>query len=224
MRIPRGIALGMGALALAGSLAACGAGGSSGGNASEQNTSRQDLNTFQQVEPAPHFPFSVYRQDLIEVEAAQALGEQTTSFAFNQGVQDPIWTCPSIGFPIPNTAQLTNPDQVETWWGSGSSSPDDVIAIGNIDPNGGYAPSNSTGTYVECINSHGQRYTKYWEGFVDTEGTGAQWNTASHQVVDAGAPPTLPICTVATEKVNGKQQKVNICHLPGKSDNQIGHK
>jgi hypothetical protein len=214
MRIRRLIAVGAGGLVLAGALAACGAGGSSGGNASEAQTSRQDLNTFQQVQPAPHFPYSVYRQDMIEVEAAQALGEQTTSFAMLQGVHDPIWTCPSIGFPIPNTAQLTNPQQVLTWWGSGSSSPDDVVTIGNIDPNGGYAPSASDGTYVECLNSHGQRFTRYWEGPVDTEGTGATWNYSTHTVQDAGQTPSLPICKVETEVVNKKKQQVNLCHLP----------
>ena len=44
------------------------------------------------------------RATLTEVEAIQALGSQTTSFFFNQGVADPIFSCPSLGMPVPATA------------------------------------------------------------------------------------------------------------------------
>lgn len=193
-------------LAIAGaSAAACSGSGVTGGNAAESATSRQDLSTYEQVQPAPHFPYSDIRQTMIDVQASQALGEQTTSFFFNMGSRDPYFTCPSKGDPVPNTSQLTNPDQTETWWGSSSSAPDDVAVVGNIDPNGLYAPSASDGTNVMCLTTSGQAYLVYAEGPVTTINAPAHWDYTKHQPVVSGAP-TMPTCKVKT--VKGKPQSV----------------
>jgi hypothetical protein len=194
------------AAALALALTACQGSSTGSSQSSENNTSSQDLYTYQQAQPAPHFPYSVLRQELIAIEASQAVGEETTSFFFNQGVQDPIFSCPSIGDPVPNTAELTNPSKVQTAWGQGPSS----VAIGNIDPNGIYAPTNSTGTNVMCVNSAGTQYLQYWEGFVDTVNGSAHWDAGKHQVVVTGAP-NMPSCSVATEKYHGHKQPVTDC-------------
>ena len=79
------------------------------GQSQEQQSSNQTQTTMEQVLPAPVFKYSVIRWAMIEDEAAQALGEQTTSFVFQQGDPNPIMSCPSIGFPVANTAELTNP-------------------------------------------------------------------------------------------------------------------
>lgn len=200
-RILLGAAAGAAVLAVAG----CSASGVSGGNAAESATSRQDLSTYEQVQPAPHFPYSDIRQTMIDVQASQALGEQTTSFFFNMGSQDPYFTCPSKGDPVPNTSQLTNPDQALTWWGGGSSTPGDVAVVGNIDPNGIYAPSASDGTNVMCLTASGTAYLVYAEGPVTTINAPAHWDASKHQPVISGAP-TMPSCSVET--VNGKKQSV----------------
>ena len=200
-----GLALASAAVAVLG-LAACNGNTTSSGQSSENNTSNQDLYTYQQAQPAPHFPYSVIRQELISIEAAQAVGEQTTSFFFNQGSADPIFSCPSIGDPVPNTAELTNPSKVQTAWGNGPSS----VTVGNIDPNGIYAPTNSTGTNVMCVNSGGTQYLAYWEGFVYTVNGSAHWDSSSHSVVVTGAP-NMPTCSVVTEKYHGHKQPVTAC-------------
>lgn len=134
----------------------------------------------------PHFNYSQYRQNLIELETAMAKGVQTTSFFFNQGVQDPMGQCPSIGVPIPNTASLSNPQQVVDTYGGYQARNSSVV--GQMDPYGVYVPTSSTGTYVMCINALGQVTPKYWEGFVEADFGPAKWNTTTHAVELIGPP------------------------------------
>jgi hypothetical protein len=139
-------------------------------------------------QPIPSGNYSQMRQTLIEVERAQIEGAQTTSFFFNQGVQDPVKSCPSIGTPIPNTASLTNPSQVTKVDLSGSGSANESQTIHQMDPNGIYVPDSSTGTYVLCVADSGKPYVSYWEGFVQTEYAPATWDKNAHEVKLTGAP------------------------------------
>ena len=172
---------------------ACTHNGASKAVALDQKTSASILAKFENNQPAPQFDFSQIRQTLIDIETAQAQTTQTTSFFYNQGVQDPIFVCPSIGFPIASTTQLTNPTQLArvTQQGYGISG-----SIGQIDPNGVYS-GDSTGTYVVCVNAQGLLYAKYWEGFVDATTGPAVWDEATHREVLVG-PPSFKFATKAT--------------------------
>jgi len=180
------------AAALTPVLAACGPPNSSG-VALEQGQNQNIQRTYELNEPAPTFQYSQYRATGISIEAIQALGIQTTSFGFNQGIRNPIWSCPSLGEPFPNTAEITNPQQNynASFPNGGTSYP-----IGNMDPNGVYTPAASTGTYVLCVDRNGVPYAQYWEGFVDTVSGPAAWDAATGTIVVTGAP-TMPKCTVA---------------------------
>jgi hypothetical protein len=134
------------------------------------------------------FQWSQLRQTLISIETAQADNTQTTTFFFNQGVQDPISSCPSIGFPVASTTELTNPLQNDGQGGQGAGA-----VIGQVDPTGVYSGS-STGTYVVCISANGGNYVQYWEGFVDNVTGPAVWNTTTHQVQLTG-PSTTTVKT-----------------------------
>ena len=129
----------------------------------------------------------------ISIAAIQALGEQTTSFFFNQGVKNPIMSCPSLGEPVASTTEITNPQQPDVT--SGGSNGNTAVTLGNMDPNGIYA-GDSTGTYVLCVNGQGQQYAQYWEGFVDSVSGPATWDAGTGQIKVTGAP-TMPNCTVA---------------------------
>lgn len=129
-------------------------------------------------QPLPSFSYSQMRQNLIEIETAQAQGVQTTTFFFNQGVQDPIMVCPSVGVPMPNTSSLSNPVAVEKHPDNGGGN----VGVGQMEPNGTYIPEASSGTYVICVNANGQPYAQYWEGFVQTIFAPAKWNDATKQV------------------------------------------
>lgn len=157
---------------------------------SDQQVSSNILENYQKSQPVPMFNYSQLRQNLIEIETAQSNTTQTTTFFFNQGVQQPVMTCPSIGFPIAATNQLTNPQQMVTngnnTWGWGAP-------LAQIDPNGVFS-GDTTGTYVMCVNAQGKAYANYWEGFVQTITGPAVWDEASHSIKLTG-PPSFDFST-----------------------------
>jgi len=164
----------------------------SSGQQMDQNISNSIQRNAEINQPVPVFQHSDIRATAISIEAIQALGEQTTSFGFNQGIRNPVWSCPSLGEPVAATTQITNPQAPE--WNTAGSSGVAGLTVGNMDPNGVYA-GNSTGTYVLCVNKQGTPYAQYWEGFVDTVSGPATWNAATGQVQVTGAP-TMPKCTI----------------------------
>ena len=128
------------------------------------------------AQPLPIFDYSQLRQNLIEIQTAEANGIATTSFMFNLGAPDPVHSCPSVGYPIPSSDQLSSPNQV-TDLGDGSS----VIAQG--DPVGIYR-GDTTGTYVICVSPAGKGYATLWEGFVMTVPGTAHWDQTTHQLIN----------------------------------------
>lgn len=161
-------------------LAACSNNDGAKSTAADSRVAAQQLGEFQKNQPVPVFNVSQLRQNLIEIETAQARTTQTAAFFFNQGVQDPVATCPSIGFPIPATYQLTNPQQkIGGVHGN--------LTLPQIEATGVYT-ADTSGTYVICIDAQGRTYAQYWEGFVDTVTGPAKWNTTTHQVELTGPP------------------------------------
>lgn len=128
-------------------------------------------------QPAPVFTSSVARDVMIAVQEMTATKSATTSFFFQVGMADPTFVCPSIGMPIPNTAQLTNPEQVVGDRDGGYTS------IGQMDPNGLYSPSSSSGSYVLCVRENGTLYLQYSEGNVQTLQGTAHWDRDKKMIV-----------------------------------------
>lgn len=165
-------------------VAACG-GHSNTGQQLEAQQQVQDTWSLIHAQPVPHYNYSQIRQNLIELETAQANGVQTTSFFFNMGERDPIQICPSIGAPIATTTQLTNPQEQVRDPNGGSVPGSSVLA--QMDPNGVYT-GQSSGTYVMCVAQDGKPYANYWEGFVQTIFGPASWNYSTHQAQLIGPP------------------------------------
>lgn len=165
---------------LAVSLAAC---NNDSGNAQESAQQQADTRSLEASQPIPHYNWSQIRQTAIDAQDIAANGSQTTSFFFMMGDRDPIFSCPSIGMPVPNTAQLSNPLQPAS--NSGTFAED---VIGQMDPDGIYSPTSSSGTYVICINASGAKYLDYWEGDVFTVAGAAEWDAATHSLKVIGAP------------------------------------
>lgn len=149
----------------------------------EEHVAEQQASGFLVSQPIPIFNWSQLRQNLIEIETAQANSTATTSFFFNQGVADPIMTCSSIGFAIPATYQLSNPDKIEQPGPRERGS----VTIPQMESTGVYT-ADTTGTYVICVDDSGDGYAFYWEGFVSTVSGPATWNADTHQVELTGAP------------------------------------
>lgn len=142
----------------------------------EQRAASQGIGALLQSQPVPFWPFSVGRGTLTTAEDEVAHTLATTSFVFKQGNLDPIKICVSRGFPIPVTAQLTNPQQVvDTYHGAAT--------IGNMDPMGYYVPPSSAGTWTPCVSGNGSQKISYNESEVDTEPGLATWDYTKHMIV-----------------------------------------
>lgn len=172
-----------GCVILAGLLTAgassCSAESSSSTN-NDQAVSEAILSDFQKAQPVPKFKYSQYRENLIDIVTAQAQPTATTTFFFNSGVADPVFSCPSIGFPIPGTSQLTNPEQIEDRY-------EGDVAIPQVEPNGVFT-GETTNTTTICRDANGRGYGVGWEGFTMPITGPAEWNTEKNVVELIGAP------------------------------------
>lgn len=147
---------------------------------SDEAVSEQILSDLQKAQPVPMFKYSQYRQNLIEIVTAQAHATPTTTFFFNSGVKDPVYSCPSIGFPIPGTTQLTNPEQIE------DRTNGDVV-IPQVEPNGTFS-GETTNTTTICRDANGRGYAVGWEGFTMPITGPAEWNAEKGVAELVGAP------------------------------------
>jgi len=154
----------------------------SGGTYADEEATDRQLLQYQKAQPIPFHEWSQYRATLISVDHAQATGTATTSFFFLAGRENPIRSCESIGYPVPSTAQITNPDQVR----SGG------YVVGQMEPTGVFT-GDSQGTYVVCL-VQGKAVPTYWEGEVQVEGGPAKWDKAQSMIVSTGP------ATVETER------------------------
>lgn len=178
-----------GAVALAVGLSACNS------NNSENAAQNADSTNLENNQPLPNVTWSQERENLIDIELAEVNDVQTTTFVMHNGDQNPISSCPSIGFGIPDSASLSNPLKPDSNSGSWA---DDVV--GQEDPNGIYAPTSSEGTFVICLDSTGQPYINRVEDVVDTAGGPAQWNDATHSYALTGAPTAIARTAPASAK------------------------
>lgn len=152
----------------------------------ETDIATEQQDQFLQAQPIPSYNWSQLRQNLIEIETAQANTTATTSFMFllaGVGESGPmVHSCPSIGFPIPATYQLTNPEKPLKINLSGGGVANDVVTVSQLEPTGVYT-GDTTGTYVMCVDSNGKAYAFYHEGYVST----VSWDTVKGEIVMDGA-------------------------------------
>lgn len=141
----------------------------------ETRAARDQQTRFLETQPVPTFEWSQLRQNLIELETAQARTTQTTTLFFNMGSDMPVAQCPSIGFPIAATYQLTNPLQRIA----------EGAVVEQMESTGVYT-ADTTGTYAMCVSVSGAVYAVYWEGFVMTVTGAAEFRNG--QVTLIGEP------------------------------------
>lgn len=161
-------------------------------NAAAQRESRaQNQDSFNLVnnQPIPVFTHSQIRQELIDIETAQANGVQSTTFFMNMGDPHPEGSCSSIGAPVASDTELSNPQMQVRDPNNGSVPGSNVLA--QMDPNGVYS-GPSSGTYVMCVDpSTGRTYAQYWEGFVRVVFGPAIWDNATNSPKLVGNATTL---------------------------------
>lgn len=188
------------------SLTACTNYAGNKGQGTEFKNNQSQQQQYEQAQPNPFFKFSEYRKITQQVETSEAQGLQGTAFFMSfQGY--PVFTCNSLGQPVPATVQLTNPSQPylqRVPGGSGGGFDYSALEIGNMDPNGVYSPPNATGTHVECVNSQGQKELITWEGEVLSVMGPAVWddkaNNGKGGVKLIGPPTKIVIPSGAPKK------------------------
>lgn len=149
--------------------------------ATDEKATEAIMKDLQKAHPVPKFAYSQYRQNLVDIVTAQAEATPTTTFFFNSGVKDPIFSCPSVGFPIPGTAQLTNPQQITDSYQGG------YAILPQVEPNGVFT-GETTNTTTICRDANGRGYAVGWEGFAMPITGPAEWNAEKGVVELIGAP------------------------------------
>lgn len=102
--------------------------------------------------------YSFERQIVIETYLARNNTIATYAYMFTMDGKI-IEICPSIGYPIPYSTQLTNPEKIEYTY----SAPN---VISNAEPNSLYPPSDAAATLVQCVNPDGSVSPVYIEWYV----------------------------------------------------------
>ena len=158
----------------------------------EQRQQNSQMEQFLRNQPVPSFDWSLERHMLIELYAARQRATSTFSVVQSEFTGKIMWSCPSIGFPLPYSTQLTNPQQVVCREGNHGGEFAGAV-IGQQEPNGLFPPSSSDGTWVPCVDEHGKITPVYEERKVTvflqpmTEKDG--------RLVPTGAPASLTIDT-----------------------------
>lgn len=132
----------------------------------EQATQNLQMDQFLRNQPVPSFDWSLERHMLIQLYAARQKATTTFSVVQSEYTGKVLWSCPSIGFPLPYATQLTNPMQLagHTYYsGTGSVS---AIALPQQEPNGLFTPSQSDATWVPCVDDKGRITPVYEEKHV----------------------------------------------------------
>ena len=112
-------------------------------------------------QPPPTFDFSMERKIMIALYEARQHSIATYSYVQSEFTGKVLWSCPSLGYPIPYSTQLTNPSQVAYSDGKGS-----ITTLPQNEPNGLFPPPSSDATWVPCVDENGNITPVYEEKHV----------------------------------------------------------
>lgn len=155
-------------------LAACDEG--SAARQADERLAGQQLEIYQNGQPIPIYDFSQVRDTLIQINTQLVEGRQGYATIVSPLTGEPLFSCPSVGFPIPADTQLTNPSQV-VYQGA---------TVEQIEPNGTFTSENTQATYILCIQENGSAIPVYSEPPVIASGAPLIWDAESRQYQFAG--------------------------------------
>ena len=115
-------------------------------------------------QPVPDLGGYSFEREIV-IQTYQARNHTISTWAYTiTGTGQIIELCPSIGYPIPYSTQLTNPDALtRTMTGNGYYVEGQVA---NPEPNGLYPPADAAATLIQCVNSDGSVSPMYFEWYV----------------------------------------------------------
>lgn len=119
---------------------------------------------YSKVQPIPFFNWSLERDMLIQLYNIRNFRAAThTVWRGDTSVIE--GDCPSIGYGLPYDTSLSNPTTTTDEDQKGRSSTA-LASIGQAEPNGVFASTNTSATWVMCVNSTGQIEPIYVEAKV----------------------------------------------------------
>lgn len=119
----------------------------------ENNDVERQQNVYTQMQPPPAFDWSMERHIMVELYKTRNKASATYSYVVSPYTGKILTWCPSLGYPIPATTQLTNPSK-RVYQGA---------TLPQAEPNGLYTPSETHATWVMCLNPDGKVEPAYWE-------------------------------------------------------------
>lgn len=138
---------------------------------------------YQIAQPIPVFDWSLERDLLIQLYQVRN-SEVTTHSVWrsNYGVVE--GDCASMGYGLPYDTSLTNPLQGQEVPVYGRQHP--AVAIGQAEPNGVFASTNTSATWVFCIGTAGNLEPVYVESKVTVYPGPVDVDYTTNQVVRRG--------------------------------------
>lgn len=131
---------------------------STNSNYVETQQQQDGVNALIVNQPVPNLGgYSFERQIVIETYLARNRTIATYSYMFTMDGKV-VEICPSIGYPIPYSTQLTAPEKL-AFSSSGA-------VIPQSEPNGLYPPGDAAATLVQCVNPDGSVSPTYIEWYV----------------------------------------------------------
>jgi hypothetical protein len=132
----------------------------------EQATQNRQMDQFLRNQPVPSFDWSLERHMMLALYTARQHATNTFSVVQSEFTGKVLWSCPSIGFPLPYATQLTNPEQVV--FAHHPTEHDASGVVSQQEPNGLFTPSTADGTWVPCVDEKGKIVPVYEERKVTT--------------------------------------------------------
>lgn len=157
---PKNVLAGVLLVAMTFAFTACNSTTSSDQQTSQQVNTQQGI--YNQNQPIHQYDYSNERAELQAIYDARVAGNVDTWSVWisNNGV--PLGMCPSKGFPLPYSVELTNPQVVQYGNSVGTG------VISQADPNGLYPTGSTMATWVMCLNTDGTSSPVYVEPMVIT--------------------------------------------------------
>ena len=137
----------------------------------ENNTETRDREAVQRqqsqyqiAQPIPGFDWSLERELLIQLYNVRN-SEVTTHSVWRSDLGTVEGDCASMGYGLPYDTSLTNPLQPQ-WGQRASQGAFAGVSVGQAEPNGVFANTNTAATWVFCIGASGALEPVYVEAKV----------------------------------------------------------
>lgn len=149
----------------------------------EQSQADSQLNTYNHNQPIHKYQYSAERAELQQLIDLRVKGQLNTWSVWVANNGTPLGMCPSKGFPIPYSTELTNPWQASA---GGPNAGTGNVAIGQMDPQGTFPSQSTLATWVMCLSPDGSIHPQYLEPMVMTYTH--EVSIEGGKIVDKGAP------------------------------------